>query len=200
MCIRDRVEVAIKEIEVLCYEFEVPYDKKNPLICLLQVLEKTLNEWTDEEFFGIRERTRKRLVELGDAVKERCIMLRTSYGKIKSTGIKKVVREIMTEKGDISLDKLKLELDKRNVYYQETSAGANYYSVRKELGYANEKVKTTVAYLVRELFDEGRGITMLEEMIPAVNKRRKEHVLNSTISRELTKLHNSYKLKDRILK
>ena len=187
------VEVAIREIETLCYQFEVKYDAKNPLGCLLNVLDKTLNDWSDDEFFGIRELTRKRLVELGVAVKERCIALRKSNGKLRSRGVRKAVREIMTKLGDITLEKLKLELDKRNIFYTENAAIVNYYAIKKELGFANTKSKATVANLVRELFDEGKGITDLSELVCEVRKRKRWDVLNSTVARELAILEKKRK-------
>lgn len=160
-----KVDVLLTDIEDFCTQFEVPFDPNDSLKSLRSVLELTLNQYSDEQFKALSLATQRRLADLGEALINQGLYLRTTKGKLIVVGMTEMIKTCFEKGINRAPDVLK-ELDKQGILYNKQSVQVMVSMLRRHYGlprYARGKYASLKPLITKE-FDQGRGFITVPDV------------------------------------
>lgn len=162
--------VVLSEVKSLCRRFQISFNPENYVESLAAVLDMALNQISDEEFKELPATLQTKLAEYGEALSANKLRI-TSTGKIHSgKGIVGAIR-LMVQNGIIEYKDVKESLEKQGFTAKSDSIRSCLWEEKKRAGIAKKRSRTGLIHEVRELFDYGRGITSVAEMVEALSRK-----------------------------
>lgn len=178
-------EVEKRRIEQCCYKFDVPYDEEKLMHSLIRVCDKTLNHMSEEEFQKLSYEEQMWLAKCGQAIKNSGLRIVETSGKLQSKGLVGAVRAIVEASVNDPNDpdnrkadpaEIRKALDKRGMIYKDGSISVVIYEERSRYGLPRiTKRRDEFKKIVRELYDNGRGVLTTGGMAEALKDRNVEY-------------------------
>lgn len=167
----EKVKVYSYQINTLAKRFGIDFHAHNPTKTLLEVLQFSLNDMSDEDFDAMPYHIRMQLTQYGDLLSKHNLKIVKS--NLTCIGITGMIRECV-QKGNLTVEGICKELESKNIIFSKGSVKVVLTREKQRAGIAVKK-KIGLLDRVRELFDYGKGVTTTAEMLFILQDRGIPH-------------------------
>ena len=158
----NKVKVLKNDVKKFCASFGIEFDEEDYMKSLVKVLEKSLNNMSDAEFDKLPYGLQLKLSAYGEAIESSKLSI-TGTGKVRNKGIVSEIRSCV-QQGIYEFKEVKEYLSKKKYLANEDSIRTILWDERKRAG-IKSKPRSGVIKKMRVLFNEGRGIITVGEML-----------------------------------